>query len=410
MAVGRVSETVLHGGAARIICGDALGVLRTLPSESVDSIVTDPPYELGFMGKAWDRSGIAFNVDLWREALRVLKPGAHLLAFGGTRTHHRMVCAMEDAGFEIRDEIQWLYGQGFPKSLDVSKAIDKAAGAAREVISTGAPVKRMIPGADQNATGSWLKDNGREFVPTETKAATPEAEQWEGWGTALKPACEPICLARKPLSEKSVAANVLRWGVGALNIEASRVGDSGGCADAGADAGAKNAFGDGLNGRRSAPVEDMGRWPANVILDPEAAEMLDELSGDLTSGNNPATRSADKHRDVYAGWKGAQCLHRRGTNSGGASRFFYIAKASPSERDGSTHPTVKPLDLMKWLVRLVTPPGGLVCDPFGGSGTTAHAALLLDFRCVTCDISLDYCAAIVERICGVTPSLFSEPS
>lgn len=183
----------------QVYAGDCLDVLRTFGDASIDAIATDPPYELGFMGKHWDGTGIAYSVELWTECLRVLKPGGHLLSFGGSRTWHRMACAIEDAGFELRDSIAWLYGSGFPKSLDVSKAIDKAAGATREVVSEGAPVKRMIPGADQNRTGSWIKDNGREYVPQSTAPATEDAARWEGWGTALKPAHEPVVWAVKPL-------------------------------------------------------------------------------------------------------------------------------------------------------------------------------------------------------------------
>jgi hypothetical protein len=236
--------------------GNCLDILPTLPDCSVDSVVTDPPYELGFMGKKWDASGIAYRVDLWSEVLRVLKPGGHLLAFGGTRTYHRMAVAIEDAGFEIRDSIHWIYGSGFPKSLDVSKAIDKAAGAERE--ATG-PTRR---GAQQESTGrygAW----GDGIAPT--APATDAAKQWEGWGTALKPAHEPVVVARRPLIG-TVAANVLQHGTGALNIDGTRVGGEG------------------------------GRWPANVIFDPDAATEL------------------DRQQD-------------------GASRFFYIAKPSKAERN-----------------------------------------------------------------------------
>ncbi len=220
---GSVSEVTLH-------LGDCLDVLRTLPDNSVDSIVTDPPYELGFMNKRWDSTGIAYDVNVWRQCLRVLKPGGHLLAFGGSRTYHRLACAVEDAGFEIRDQIMWVYGSGFPKSLDVSKAIDKAAGAERE--RTGR--RRVCQGTPIHKNGShtsspgwarpWMDapDEEKETL-WETLPATPDALRWQGWGTALKPAHEPLVMARKPLAERTVAANVLKWGCGALNVDGCRV-------------------------------------------------------------------------------------------------------------------------------------------------------------------------------------------
>jgi site-specific DNA-methyltransferase (adenine-specific) len=233
-----------------ILKGNCLDTLKTLPDCSVDSIVTDPPYELGFMGKSWDNSGIAYNVDLWRECLRVLKPGGHLLAFSGTRTYHRMVVAIEDSGFEIRDQIMWIYGSGFPKSLDVSKAIDKAAGAEskdRTVVTAG-------------KFGSH--ENPKRNVTNADTPATPEAQQWQGWGTALKPAHEPIVVARKPLIG-TVAQNVLEHGTGALNIDGSRVGTADGF---GGGAKETSGFAAGYEGDGFV-ASTQGRWPANVIHD-----------------------------------------------------------------------------------------------------------------------------------------------
>jgi len=323
--------------------------------------------------------------------LRVLKPGGHLLAFGGTRTYHRMACAVEDAGFEVRDCLMWLYGSGFPKSLDVSKAIDKKLGAERVVIAEGKPVKRMIPGADQNKTGSWIKDNGRVFVPTVTAPATPQAKQWEGWGTALKPAVEPIILARKPLSEATVAENVLKWGTGGLNIDGCRVplaygeeitmrSDAAllGGRDLGWDRPWKRDP-DAIARRRErakAAIDKaniLGRWPANVLLDEEAAAMLDEQQG-------------------------------------GASRFFYVAKASRSERTmggkvENNHPTVKPIKLMRYLCRLITPPGGTVLDPFAGSGTTILAAVQEGFSAIGIEREPEYCEIIRKRMAAVQETL-----
>lgn len=363
-------------GRAEIHRGDCREVLASLPEASVDAVVCDPPYELGFMGEAWDRSGVAFDPETWRAVLRVLKPGGHLLAFGGTRTYHRMACAIEDAGFEIRDQLQWLYGSGFPKSLDVSKALDKAAGAEREVIGHNpkwnAGPRAMMPGG-----------GGRAAVPAYTAPATDDARQWEGWGTALKPANEPICLARKPLVG-TVAENVLEHGTGALNIDGCRIGSDRVRTRGRSDARhkASNSLGAAWSGVvDEAPRE--GRWPANVLLDEEAAALLDRQTGTLTSGTMRAgtQRKASRGRGGYGGnFPDEATAADTYGDSGGASRFFYTAKASRSERTAggqveNTHATVKPLDLMAYLVRLVTPPGGVVLDPFVGSGTTAVAAL-----------------------------------
>ena len=256
----------------RLFHGDCREVLRELPDASVDSVVTDPPYELGFMGKAWDAQGVAYDCELWREVLRVLKPGGHLLAFGGTRTYHRLACAVEDAGFEVRDSIHWLYGSGFPKSLDVSKAIDKAAGAEREVVGT----KKAVPGVAFTSEGPTVLDV--------TAPATPEAARWEGWGTALKPAHEPVVVARKPLVG-TVAANVLAHGTGALNVDGCRVETDEvlGRASGGFQV---NGYVGGTSPRWNSigTTTESGRWPANVVLDPEAAEVLDRQSGDDEAG------------------------------------------------------------------------------------------------------------------------------
>lgn len=379
--------------------GDCLEVLTELSEASVDAVVTDPPYDLtagkkggtgaasvnlsspygrsrigtgngagGFMGQSWDATGVAFDPETWRQVARVLKPGGHLLAFGGSRTWHRLAAAVEDAGFEIRDSIAWLYGSGFPKSLDVSKAIDKT---------------------DPDSAGLW-----------------------EGWGTALKPSFEPIVVARKPLSG-TVAANVLEHRTGALNIDGCRVGDgsdSQGPRPA-AEPSATRRYGDrgGVSltatpGPRGGSPD--GRWPTNVVLDEDQAAELDQQSGVLKSGANPTRRGSDKFRNAYGEFAGqTECVAHRGANEGGASRFFpvfrYEAKAPSSERpsaDGVAHPTVKPLELMRWLVRLVTPPKGLVLDPFAGSGTTAEACVHEHMHCITVEREADYLPLILSRL------------
>jgi len=380
---------------ATVYHGDCLEVLAELPDASVDAVVTDPPYELGFMGKGWDASGIAYRVDLWAEALRVLKPGGHLLAFGGTRTWHRLACAIEDAGFEVRDSIAWMYGSGFPKSLDVSKAIDKAAGAEREVLATQA----------RQGRSAGILGTPVDIVRDITAPATDAAREWSGWGTALKPAHEPIVVARKPLVG-TVAANVLEHGTGALNIDACRIGmspEDRAVVDirSGGSGGGRECFlgdVDRQTGERftSAPG---GRWPANVVLDEDQAAELDRQSGYL----KPAT-SRTHHRNRGPFHSGADSIKADVVyqdGGGGASRFFYVAKAPARERpkvDGTAHPTVKPLTLMRWLCRLVTPPDGVILEPFAGSGTTVEAALLEGFRVVAIEREADYLPLIQARL------------
>jgi hypothetical protein len=315
-----------------LIHGDCRQILEFfIEDNSIDAIVCDPPYELGFMGKSWDATGIAYSVAMWRECLRVLKPGGHMLAFSGSRTYHRMACAIEDAGFEIRDQVMWVYGSGFPKSHDVSKAIDKAAGAERNVI-------------------------GR---------------QWAGFGTALKPAHEPICVARKPLVG-TVVANVLQFGTGALNIDGCKVPVT----DA---AYARNCSGDrGHGGTRGAHQEGVtnlhtgggsagvGRWPANIIHD--GSDEVVALFPAQAEASAASVGRVTGERERVAG-----VFH---ADSASAARFFYCAKANKADRgEGNTHPTVKPTDLLAYLCRLVTPPGGRVLDPFMGSGSTGKACV-----------------------------------
>jgi DNA modification methylase len=361
--------------------GDCVEVMEAMRPNSIDAIVCDPPYEIAFMGRGWDNAGVAFDIRTWQAAYRLLKPGGHLLAFGAARTYHRMTVAIEDAGFEIRDSIMWLYGQGFPKSHDVSKAIDKAAGAEREVIG------HRTDGAGNGSVVGLGSDRSMATEYDETAPATAEAVQWQGWGTALKPAHEPIVVARKPLAG-TVAANVLEHGTGALNIDASRIGSSDG-------------------GTRSTSRGDQqGRWPANVIMDEERAAELDEQTGTLRSGANPKRRGADGDRTVLGAYAGqADAKPARGADAGGASRFFYVPKPSPAERnrglpagEKNTHTTVKPIALMRYLVRLVTPPDGIVLDPFMGSGTTLLGALEEGIRCVGIEKSHEYATIARNRI------------
>ena len=416
-----------------LLIGDCVEQMKTLEADSVDAIVTDPPYGLEFMGKAWDGFGTPLGFQTWseqwaREAFRVLKPGGHLLAFGGTRMYHRLAAGIEDAGFEIRDTLMWLYGSGFPKSLDVSKAIDKAAGAERQIVGS------KITGKARTNEG-W--QGGQQPVDI-TAPSTEAAKKWQGWGTALKPAVEPIVLARKPLIG-TVAENVLTHGTGALNIDASRI--------VGAPPsvpqpsfGAKEptvynfATGQGRNGEMSLAS---GRWPANILLDEEAAALLDEQSGERPTGAvKPYLRDSDNR--VYSGVWGNQVEFEQTASTGGASRFFYVAKAGRAERnkglDGlakketliysqkaqgplpqqtpstpspraNHHPTVKPVDLMRYLIRLVTPKGGTVLDPFMGSGTTAVAAIEEGVNWIGCEREPEYVAIIEARIAAAQPGM-----
>jgi DNA modification methylase len=418
----------------QILLGNNIDILPTLPDNSVDSIVTDPPYELGFMGKKWDSSGIAYSVELWQQCLRVLKPGGHLLSFGGTRTWHRVAVGIEDAGFEIRDSMAWLYGSGFPKSLDVSKAIDKAAGAERE------RVELVSPGLNSGTANGWGKDGHSPTAPLAgtrqvDTPSTPEAQQWQGWGTALKPAFEPIVVARKPLGEGTVANNVLKWGTGGLNIDGSRISadmtefySKTGNPRSGKGHlegyGATGEFG----GDKANPPSPTGRWPANLIIDEDTAELLDQQSGTSTSRAGKS-RTSNNDPTVFT-----SALNRTGqehNDSGGASRFFYVAKASKRDRnegldeldpqrhsdrelaDGvggdnprnrtnqakqNFHPTVKPTTLMEYLIKLVTPPGGVVLDPFTGSGSTGKAAILQGFDFIGIEMTEEYLPIIEGRL------------
>jgi len=410
--------------------GDCLEVLKTLPDNSVDSVITDPPYHLtsivkrfgkdgsapaqfgtdgayaraskGFMGKEWDGGDIAFRTEVWEECLRVLKPGGHLISFSHSRTYHRMAVAVEDAGFEIRDQILWLYGSGFPKSHNIGKSIDKIEGNEREVVGTSNG-KGYSSIQEKN-----LEHDNRPYVDglpylKADRTLTKGNSEWEGWGTALKPAHEPMVLARKPLSEKSIAENVLKHGTGGINIDGSRieyVSDYDKKHQEDIRKGTGTFFG-GEGESRCEQIDMNGRFPANIIFDEEAGQLLDEQSGISKSGKNKLE-------------KGTGGIWNKGTNlpigpeygdKGGASRFFYCAKASKKDRNEgldnepnktknrvnsgglendprwapiqvkNNHPTVKPTDLMRYLINLITPPNGVVLDPFMGSGSTGKAAI-----------------------------------
>ncbi len=430
-----------------------MDVLKTIPDDSIDSIVTDPPYELGFMGKKWDNTGIAYSVELWSECLRVLKPGGHLLSFGGSRTYHRMACAIEDAGFEIRDQIMWVYGSGFPKSLDVSKAIDKATGAERQIVRDeitdlfGTREElRQKPAYGIGANSGVFAGHAAGAMAKETLCATDEANTWQGWGTALKPAHEPIVMARKPLGEKTVAENVLRHGTGAINIDGCRVGNEklgGGTMPDLRDVGAMSKAATGIDklsfGQNPRPAirkeqpSYTGRFPANFIHDgSDEVLALFPDTGESTGGRI-GKKSMGNVTNVPAGQFTAGDPGYG--DSGSAARFFYCAKAGKAERNAGLeapptvkggsmtgaeyrpdrptnhpirqnfHPTVKPVALMRYLVRMVTPPHGTVLDPFTGSGTTGKAAILEGLTFIGIEQAAEYIPIAEGRMTHATQNL-----
>lgn len=389
---------------ATVYCGNNLEILPTLPDNSVDSIITDPPYELGFMSKTWDKSGIAYSVELWKECLRVLKPGGHLLAFGGSRTWHRLAVAIEDAGFEMRDSIAWLYGSGFPKSHNISKAIDKMHGAEREIVGKHIMGSGTVIGIAGN-NGKCLncgKFKGSQKANCKCdvhgKPITDDAKKWDGWGTALKPAFEPVVVARKPLIG-TVAENVLQFGVGGLNIDASRI--------AGEDAPeGRSRHGGGIVGNAtsfelpdSTSSMPAGRWPANVILDETTAELLDEQTG--ASRFFYVAKASKRDRN-----EGLDEFPEVQTTGGGGGVGDYLDDVnSASGKYGSEkapaknfHPTVKPTTLMTYLIKLVTPKGGIVLDPFTGSGSTGKAAILEDYKFIGIELTAEYLPIIEGRL------------
>ena len=376
-----------------IINADCLEHMRTMPDNSVDAVITDPPYGLAFMGANWDHN--VPNAAYWSECLRVAKPGAHLLCFGGTRTFHRMACAIEDAGWEIRDCIMWVYGSGFPKSMDVAKTIDKASGYVGEVIG-----ERTVDVGMQG--GHMHAGRKQQQQQQQVRSLSPEAKEWEGWGTCLKPAWEPIIVARKPL-DGTVVHNVLTWGVGALNIDACRVS-----IEQGDDVFAKNPHtrskgkDSGIYGKYDAMKSDWsgekGRFPANLVHD--GSQMVLDLFPETQRADGHTIRRNATHDNVYCGYSGKQPTGTMHRDSGGsAARFFYCAKASKKDRgEGNTHPTVKPTALMEWLVKMVTREGQTVLDPFMGSGSTLVACKRLDRDCVGIERESEYCDIAQRRL------------
>jgi site-specific DNA-methyltransferase (adenine-specific) len=421
----------------RLLLGDCLDKLKELDDNSIDSIVTDPPYGLSFMGKKWDYD--VPSQEIWEECYRVLKPGGHLLSFAGSRTYHRMAVRIEDAGFEIRDQIMWIYGSGFPKSLNLGKSLESKLvnGSSRysgNKMETDGDVD--IPGSQwQEAADRTMADGEGAWSGKSVKVENPIAKEWEGWGTALKPAHEPIVMARKPLSEKTVVDNVLEWGTGGINIDESRIRIDLENEDR---ARSKNTIqktsGIGFTGNKKDSQEtplynlEQGRFPANLIFDEEAGKILDEQSGFIKGDSRTSKSTYDKGI-----WGNAKPVESTAlyNDSGGASRFFYCPKTSKTDRNeglehledkltqgmranagpalvgddegGRTtaknnHPTVKPTDLMLYLIRLVTPKGGITLDPFMGSGSTGKAAVRGGFDFVGIEREEDYMEIATARI------------
>lgn len=406
----------------RLLLGDCLDKLKELDDNSVDSIVTDPPYGLSFMAKQWDYD--VPSVEIWKECMRVLKPGGHLLSFAGSRTYHRMAVRIEDAGFEIRDQLMWIYGSGFPKSMNIGKGVDKKLGNEREVVGTVREGRKT----EECYSGKLGTDADK----------TKGNSEWEGWGTALKPAHEPIVMARKPLSEKTVVDNVLEWGTGGINIDDSRIQH-----DEPVKTTTRTEKGDTWNesnsGLRNNPsnmasADPNGRFPANVIFDEKAGKILDEQSGHLKSGFMKAgtpRKMSESDVNTYGHYDSDTTYNDTYGDSGGASRFFYCPKTSKTDRNegleefeekksrkwrddkgmkltGSGnprnemsknfHPTVKPTDLMLYLIRLVTPKGGTTLDPFMGSGSTGKAAVRGGFDFIGIEREKEYMEIAEARI------------
>ena len=447
----------------RIICGDCREILPTLPADSIDTVITDAPYELGFMGKAWDKTGIAYDIEMWREVLRVAKPGATLLCFGGTRTFHRIACAIEDAGWIIKDTMMWIYGSGFPKSMDIGKAVDKLQGNEREIVKA-IDINHLERGdrniQEQNYTrdvGVFNFDNEKRNKRDNT--TTKGTSEWEGWGTALKPAYESLIVAIKHL-DGTYAQNALKWGVAGINVDGGRieyVSDADKKKSLAGDAFKRKDLSDKgwsrpwmKDPKRVASINaaskiraDKGRFPANVILDEEAGRMLDEQSGTTSKTGNRKNPLKEYHQPEGGEWFGRKNHNgQEYQDSGGASRFFYCPKVSKAERNmglggleakqkvfngkssksskdmkgverkfttlpsANTHPTVKPLKLMEYLCTLTkTPTAGIVLDPFAGSGSTCIAAVKTGRHYIGIEHNPEYCDIARKRVNAVHPKL-----
>lgn len=415
----------------KLMLGNNIDRLKELPDNFVDSIVTDPPYGLSFMNKKWDYD--VPSVEFWKEVLRVLKPGGHILSFGGTRTYHRMVVNMEDAGFEIRDQIMWVYGSGFPKSLNIGKEADKKLGNKREYLGEDPIKTKKRPKKNEK---QWSTYSPTKYDNSITKGNSP----YEGWGTGLKPANEPICLARKPIEEKTITENVLKYGTGGINIDGCRVELNGDNTSRKQTDTNVEIYGWSNHKGKIGSMDNKwmeGRFPANFIIDEEASKLLDEQSGESKSNKGVRIIEGNENRINPSGWK--ETNRKSGDikgfdDTGGASRFFYVPKVSKKERnmglDGfeekvnkfgnqtngedlgnksvndkfttqpkkNNHPTVKPINLLTYLCRLITPKGGVILDPYMGSGSTGISALLEGFEFIGMEMDEDYYKIAETRI------------
>jgi site-specific DNA-methyltransferase (adenine-specific) len=381
--------------------GDCLEVLKTIPDNSIDSVVTDPPYHLtsskgdkkGFMGKDWDGGDIAFRTDVWSECYRVLKPGGHLLAFSHSRTYHRMAVAIEDSGFDIRDQIMWIYGSGFPKSHNIGKAIDKIEGNEREVLE---PTGRYKYGFDNSLKGDIYGNYGDDIK------LTKGSSDWEGWGTALKPAHEPIVMARKPLSEKSIAENVIKWGTGGINIDECRIPTNWederppSWFNSGKSKSGEPTYGGNLKTLTDSTLgerlNDGGRFPANIMFDDDTDEDWKRYFYCPKVSKKERNTGLDNFEEKVS------VLPGRNTFDENGNRLRVDGSIIPPLVSKNHHPTVKPLKLMEYLIKLVTPKGGVVMDCFMGSGSTGVAARNLGFKFIGIEREQEYMDIAKQRI------------